>query len=169
MDFIYQKRKIIYLFSLWISLSISSFSMAQTKEQIYYRNSIDKSVKDKTTAMEMLNSLEKIENPTLLERGYLGIAYMFKSRHSWNPILKLSYFKKGKNILEETISENPSNVELRFYRATIQKNIPSFLNYHDNLEKDKNFIFSTLDTLKDTDLKLRILKFKEVINSEAKP
>ena len=49
-------------------------------------------------------------------------------------------FRIGKDMLESAIKNDPESVELRFLRYSIQKNIPKFLSYSNNLEKDLKFV-----------------------------
>ena len=58
----------------------------------------------------------------------------------FSPISKWNTFKKGKGNIEQAIKIEPDNVELRFIRLSIQKNIPSFLGYKSNIDEDIEFI-----------------------------
>ena len=66
-----------------------------------------------------------------------------------NPIEKLIYFNKGKELLEDAINQDPKSVELKFLRYSIQQNLPKFLLYHDNIEKDLNFVNRKIKSIKD--------------------
>ena len=56
-------------------------------------------------------------------------------------------------MLEKAIEFDQKNVELRFLRYTIQTNVPSFLNYSEDKERDKLFLVQSLNSLKDQKLK----------------
>lgn len=101
--------------------------------------------------IKMLNPYNEDNNPLLL--GYRGGAIMIMAKHAFNPFSKLSYFKKGKNILESAIRVDNTNVELRFLRYTIQTSVPSFLNYSSEKKSDKLFLSKSLSDLKDPELK----------------
>lgn len=58
----------------------------------------------------------------------------------FNPISKLKTFNEGKKNLESAIKKEPYNPEIRFIRLSIQKNIPSFLGYKENIENDTEFL-----------------------------
>lgn len=83
-------------------------------------------------------------------KGYLGAYQMMMAKHAFNPISKLSHFKKGKKELEAAIKSQPKNLELRFIRLTIQENVPSLLNYSSQIQEDKTFILTHITDLKDT-------------------
>ena len=58
--------------------------------------------------------------------------------------------------IEKAIEMDPQNAELRFIRLSIQKNIPSFLNYHSNLKEDEYWIRKNLDQVKSSIVKKNI-------------
>ena len=74
-------------------------------------------------------------------------------------INKLSAFGKGKQLIENGIAADTNNVESRFIRYSIQRNLPGVLNYRDKLWNDSLMMAQRLDTLKDQDLKKRIINF----------
>lgn len=90
-------------------------------------------------------------NPLLM--GYRAGATMLMAKHSLNPFNKLSYFKKGKTMLEKAIQAENNNVELRFLRYTIQTNVPSFLGYSSELIKDRSFLQQSVAGVRDAELK----------------
>ena len=89
---------------------------------------------------------------SVLIKGYKGCFYFIKCKFIKSPIDKLVYFNKGKELLESAIKEDPKSVELKFLRYTIQKNIPRFLLYHDNLDRDLNFVNVNINTIKDKEV-----------------
>ncbi|MBU46919.1 MAG: hypothetical protein CMD28_05755 [Flavobacteriales bacterium] len=87
------------------------------------------------------------DNTSILIKGYEGCFYFIKCKFINNPIEKLIYFRKGKKLLETAIKEDPKSVELKFLRYSIQKNLPRFLSYHDNLERDLNFVNANITSI----------------------
>ena len=94
---------------------------------------------------EKLTSIE--DNTSILIKGYEGCFYFIKCKFINNPIEKLICFRKGKKLLETAIKEDPKSVELKFLRYSIQKNLPRFLSYHDNLERDLNFVNANITNI----------------------
>ena len=90
---------------------------------------------------------------------YRGAAEMMEAKYTINPINKLSAFGKGKQLIENGIAADTNNVESRFIRYSIQRNLPGVLNYRDKLWNDSLMMAQRLDTLKDQDLKKRIINF----------
>ena len=97
-----------------------------------------------------------------LLRAYRGAGLATTANCTSWPMAKLSRFREGKGMLEEAVANQPENLEVRFLRYTIQKNIPGFLGY-DNLEEDREFIMDRLTLqLKSgnmDDLAVRILEY----------
>ena len=82
-------------------------------------------------------------------QAYEGCFYFIKCQFINNPFEKLKYFKKGKELLETAIKEDPKSVELKLLRYSIQKNLPRFLLYYDNIEKDLNFVTENINSIND--------------------
>ena len=80
-------------------------------------------------------TLHKNDDPT--SQGYFALATMLQAKLHGNPFTKLSFFNKGKKILEETIQENPSNIELRFLRFAVQTEVPGILLYFNEIDADR--------------------------------
>jgi hypothetical protein len=92
-------------------------------------------------------------------KGYKAMSYMLLSKNCWNPYNKFSYFKNGKELLEESIITDQNNVELRFLRLCIQQSLPSFLKYSDQINSDLEFLTNNWSNLEDVDLKNRIQNY----------
>lgn len=148
------------LFVLFLIFYLPFQSLAGDKDllkvrDLYYRASANKD--DAETFYNYLSGKPDITNHLLL--GYQGMSYMIKANYTWNPYNKLSFFNKGKNLLDNAIGSDISNVELRFLRYCTQTNAPSFLGYSGEIKKDKEIILKGYDFLKDTDLKNRIKNY----------
>ena len=108
-------------------------------------------------------------NPVLL--GYEASGTMLMAKHVFNPFTKMSYFKKGKEMLEKAIATDNNNIELRFLRFAAQTNMPSFLGYSNHIESDKNYIVSSFPRIKDENLKsfmLPVLMQSKYLTSKEK-
>lgn len=90
---------------------------------------------------------------------YRGAAEMMEAKYAINPFNKLSAFDKGKQLIEQAIATDSDNVECRFIRYSIQRNLPNILNYRNHLKNDSTVIYGRLDSMTDQDLKKRILNF----------
>ena len=109
------------------------------------------SEKECRALIDLLQPYHEMNSPLLF--GYKAGATMLMAKHLFNPFSKLSYFKKGVKMLEKAIHHDQKNIELRFLRYTIQTNVPSFLNYSKDKDMDRAFLLSSINTLKDPELK----------------
>ncbi|NEU08248.1 hypothetical protein GZH53_07985 [Flavihumibacter sp. R14] len=91
--------------------------------------------------------------------GYKAAATMVMAKYVLNPISKINYFRKGKNMLEKAVRNDTKNVELRFLRFTIQTNAPSFLGYNNSIKTDQQFLTVSLPYINDLALKNMITRY----------
>lgn len=135
-------------------------SSAKTPEIEDVRVLFHKAESSQKVCVELIELLEPYNDKNnALFLGYRASATMLMAKHLINPFSKLSYFKKGKLMLEKAIQFDQKNVELRFLRYTIQTNVPSFLNYSDNKENDRVFLLQSLNRMNDQKLKIIISNY----------
>ena len=84
---------------------------------------------------------------------------MLEANYLNNPISKLNYFNKGKDILEKSIKKDLENVELRYLRFTIQSKAPSILGYASDIKNDKKFLLKNWTNISDLSLKNNVISF----------
>src|SRR5690554_3972965 len=113
---------------------------------------------------ELIGSLKMDMETNPLMFGYKGSATMMMAQHVSNPFNKLSYFHKGKNMLENAINADRENMELRFLRFAAQTNAPAMLGYRGDIEEDKKLILDGLSASNDLSLKKLIIGY--LIDSE---
>lgn len=125
------------------------------------RNLYDKAAFDEKANSKLISILESQSKNSAILMGYKGSAIALMAKHSYNPYKKIKYFNEGKSLLEKAIATDPDNVELIFLRFAIQTNVPSILNYNQNIRSDKVFLYSMLEkkAIEDYDLKVRIKNY----------
>lgn len=124
------------------------------------RKQYTESVKDETKCKalyERLFAQKSITDPIVL--GYKGAVSMVMAKYVGSPLSKLSYFKEGKELLENALKKAPQNLELHFVRFGIQENLPSILMYNENLKEDKDFIIKHLEEVDRPKFKQSIIAF----------
>ncbi|UIR56684.1 hypothetical protein LZQ00_02445 [Sphingobacterium sp. SRCM116780] len=149
---------------LMFFLMISSQVTAQELNLLKIRKEYSLAVKDEEICENNLNLL-RAQAKTSTEKGYLAVYEMVHGKHSVNPFRKMSQFKKGKNLLQSLIKQDPSNVELRFIRWSVQAHAPSILDYHDDISHDKQFMIAHLHELQNTEVIDIIYKYIKGANS----
>lgn len=149
------------LFLLWSTIGTTSFTgTPSTKEvrQIYQEAASEE--KQCKKLIILLTPYTEKNNPLL--SGYKGSATMLMAKYANNPFAKLSYFKKGKKMVEKAIAADEMNVELRFLRFAAQTNAPSFLGYNNDIETDKAFLLKSISRLTtDPELRNTIISYLE--------
>jgi hypothetical protein len=124
------------------------------------RSLYEKAVTDESACNKLIEILSPYnENNNPLYAGYKASAIMMMAKHVFNPFSKMSYFKRGKLILETAIKADENNVELRFLRFNAQTHIPSFLGYDGNIETDKKFLMNSFPAIQDAQLKEFLLAY----------
>jgi hypothetical protein len=93
---------------------------------------------DKTAVKSQLSDLQKA--PEGIREAFIGAMTMKEAGLSGDPHSKLSLFKKGRKMLEAAIRLAPDNAEYRFLRLIVQENAPGILGYHNDIEKDSEYI-----------------------------
>lgn len=100
------------------------------------------------TLLSLTEGATQAVEPLVL--GYHASANMFMAMHTFNPFKKLSYFNKGKELLQKAIEADEQNVELRFLRFAAQTQAPSFLGYNDQIDEDRAFLNKNLPLVTDS-------------------
>ena len=101
--------------------------------------------------------------------AYSSMLLFMQAKYAINPYTKLSYFKKGRKKMEQTLTLYPNSLENRFLRLAIQTKLPGFLGYHGSKKDDKEYLLKHYKKEKDWDLKARIklfLKENDIISLE---
>ncbi|HSN07652.1 MAG TPA: hypothetical protein VLS85_01380 [Hanamia sp.] len=141
-------------------LFFAQITFANTPSIGEIRSLYEKSVNDESACnklIEMLSPYNENNNP--LYAGYKASAIMMMAKHVFNPFSKMSYFKKGKRILENAIKADEKNIELRFLRFNAQTHMPSFLGYNGDIKKDQAFLESSFSKITDVKLKEFMLPY----------
>lgn len=101
--------------------------------------------KSKQNAEKFYNSLAKYnkDNKTML--AYKGAALALKSKYASDKKDKKELFTEGVTTIENCVKQDPSNIEIRLIRLSVQENTPKFLKYKANIEEDKKVILSSFD------------------------
>jgi hypothetical protein len=115
------------------------------------------------TTDSLYTCLDKLSNKPPVITAYLGTLDALKAKHSWNPYSKIRYLNTSQQVLQQAVTADPHNIEIRFMRFSIEHNVPGFLGMNKNLAADRdemilqlnNKNYGTADKL----LTTRIIKF----------
>lgn len=131
---IFKKVTILVLFFTW---GVALHGQSMDLENI--RTNYVKAVSDKKLCLTMLNQLST-NTQSSLHLVYLGAFQTIWAKHVTNPFSKIRTFNRGKKNIDEAVSAEPNNIEIRIVRLSVQINSPSFLGYRNNIDEDKKFI-----------------------------
>lgn len=143
--------KLSFVFFIFFSHSL----FAQSDWSLY----LEKANEDAANCKEFLEVMTENKNESSTAMGYYALATMLQAKLYGNPFTKLSYFNKGKKILEASIQDHSENVELRFLRFAVQTEVPGILLYFDKIDEDKTMLDQYLNNQAEDGLTLRIKKY----------
>jgi len=147
--------KLIFITTILISFFMKDEPKVETVRNLFYEASVNKSAAAKF--QKALSVVDKNSSPVLL--CYKGVAEMMQAKHVFSPFNKLAKFKNGKSMIEESISRDPDDLELRFLRFSIQSNLPAFLNYDSQIPGDKKKLINGYSRIKDVELRRRVVDY----------
>jgi len=102
-------------------------------------------IADECNALRLSNDFEKSPPNDAVLKAYFGAATAAAPACLGSPAKKISYFRKGKDLIAEAVKLQPDNFEIRFLRFATQSKTPSFLGYHQNIDEDKQFLLANLE------------------------
>lgn len=127
------------------------------------RESFTLAARDKAAFIEFNQHIHQIkaQEITPLLKGYQSLSFFLQCRYVLSPYEKWQYFLKGKTLMEEAVTTDPKNTELRWLRYAVQTQLPFFLSYHQHEKEDKKLLMNYLKSNQenDQDLYLRIQRF----------
>lgn len=148
-------RHFILFFFLVLTASANAQNVSvESLRKAYYKLDTD------SAACAALNKkLSKVITSDNTVIGYKGAVSACMANHAKVRQQKIMLFNEGKKLLEQAITSDSSNAELRFLRFTIQSSCPKALGYNKQIHSDKSFILKNGATLKDAALKRSISEY----------
>lgn len=131
------------------------------------RSSFVKAPTQESSAKGFLNRMQNEPSNDVVLRGYEAGMKMIMARHVVLPWSKWMWFSEGRDQLESLIETNPEQPELIFIRYSIQTNIPAFLGYNRQIDRDRRWLEQQVNELHDAALK-RMIRNYLPIASKAK-
>ncbi|MFT3739428.1 MAG: hypothetical protein QM786_11770 [Breznakibacter sp.] len=144
--------RVVFLLAV-VTLLISGAASSETNR---FYNVLNNASKERVGIL--LAEFEGIETPSSKIKVYTGALYIRMAGFLTIPARRLDSFKKGKELIEKEIKNDPENVEYRFVRLIMQEQVPPMLHYDMNREEDKTLILKMFENL-DAGLKQEIIKY----------
>lgn len=112
---------------------------AQAMDRDYLRRNYGNATTDKQLCESLIAALQngRQDNVGL---AYLGGLQTIWASHVFNPLSKWRTFSEGRDKVEKAFQNDPSNLEIRIIRLSIQKNAPRFLGYYEQIDEDEKFV-----------------------------
>ncbi len=135
---------------LFLSIFILSLDLNITE----VRNNYKEAVISKSKTFVLSDDLKGItKNDDQRFVAYKGAVTALTAKYQKGAKLKGQTFKDGVKWIEYAVSQNSSDIEIRFVRLSIQQNSPKFLGYNDDIEADKIFLLKNFNQIKSSELK----------------
>ena len=148
---------------LVVLLSSFSFDENYPKQIKIVRAGFYEAVNDSKKAKPLAKIISDFQSRSALVKVYEGANCAIMAKNKWSPFAAIKLLKKSNIMMNAAIKKSPTNVEIHFIRFAVQKNIPEFLGYSKDVEKDKNFILQNINNFKANNLseemRLYILNF----------
>ncbi|WP_149205831.1 hypothetical protein [Flavobacterium johnsoniae] len=126
--------KLLVSLLLWINF-------ANTPDLASIRKIYPDVAKSEANAKEFTEKLSSVSNnDEKILVAYKAASILVDSKFESIMGSKISRFKEGAKLLEATIKSDPSNIEMRMIRLSIQEDVPAITGYKKNIKEDKKFI-----------------------------
>ncbi|MEQ8905476.1 hypothetical protein [Ekhidna sp.] len=132
------------LISVLLLLS-APYLFGQTLNDI--RSEFSAVVQNPEESRRFYDYLKKIENPPSTVKAYQAVSEALLAQVVWNPFNKLAQVMKYDKQMENAVTEDPDNVEIRFLRLAIEFNLPSFLGMSTHIEEDTQRIIQNMSSI----------------------
>lgn len=134
-------RNLLFLFLATVPLLLSSQQVSlNLARETYFGMSADE-----CNGLKLSNDFEKKPPTDAVLMAYYGAATAAAPACISSPAKKISYFRRGKQLIADAVRLQPDNFEIRFLRFATQSKTPSFLGYDQNIEEDKRYLLSNLE------------------------
>lgn len=124
----------ILLLSCWSITTAQSISLEEVRKQYV------QAANNESSARALLKSLNNETSLSPVMLAYKGATRAIMAKYIGGVGKKYSLAKEGMQMLNQAVEKEPSNIEIRYLRFTVQDNVPSFLGLSGDLKSDKNAI-----------------------------
>jgi len=141
--------KPIILISL--SLAIVCMSSVNAHAQVItindVRNKVFYSDFNLEKSISLIHEINTLNIAEPVVKAYEGATEMLAAKYSWNPVSKWAYLKGGIGKINEAVTSDELNIEIRFLRFYIENSLPHYLGLSKNTDTDKKVILDNIGTI----------------------
>lgn len=109
------------------------------------RQSYVNASKSQNNSEQFYNLMDNYNKDSKVLVAYRGASIALKAKYAKQIKQKRTLFIQGVKMLENALKSDPSNLEIRLIRYSIQENSPKILNYKSNIDEDKKLLLSNFD------------------------
>lgn len=120
-----------FLFSI-----LNNPTIAEIRKLYPKASETEKSAKEFASKFENFTSTDKV----LI--AYKGASITVVAKFQKKAGDKIRKFKEGAKFIEQSILNDPNNIEIRFIRLSVQENVPGIVKYKMNIKEDKTFLLT---------------------------
>ena len=126
-----------------LAFSQSSPSMLAEWRSLYRKAAASEAAGPMAQSMAMACEQQPSNDHAL---GFHAVAELMLAEEAWNPMDKLQRFNEWKPVLEGVLSELPNDPDMALLRLGVQEHVPLFLNYHDDMPRDRAVVEQGIDS-----------------------
>lgn len=141
------------LFLFVLTVNAQQISMEILRKEYYNLHT------DSIATVKLYGKLSKITPADNLTKAYKGATTTAMAQYAKGKGEKIKLFNSGKKMLEESVSADTANTELRFLRYTVQTNAPKALGYHNQIDNDKRYLLNNYEKTDHALVKNRIKEY----------
>ncbi|MBW4891783.1 hypothetical protein KXQ82_18805 [Mucilaginibacter sp. HMF5004] len=108
------------------------------------RQKLLQAINSSKTTDSLYTVLNKIQVKPPVIMGYVGILESLKGKHAWNPYSKIKYLNSGQRIMQQAITADPHNIEIRYLRFSVEYHLPAFLGMAKHIAEDRDEMLAML-------------------------
>ena len=138
------KIKIVFI-GLIVICNFSFKNQEDNRKTKMVRLGFYEATQDSKKAKPLSIIIKSFKSKSSIIKAYEGANMAILAKTKWNPFSAIRLVKKSRGMLDFAVHQTPKNLEIRFIRFAVQKNIPSFLNLSENIDEDKNFIIKNIN------------------------
>ncbi len=135
-------KYILFLFLfVWMTGGVKASGTPDIKS---IKLALELGVESSKTTDSIYKVLSAYQSADPLIIAFTGTAEALKAKHAWNPYNKLRFIMKASKTMRKAVDGDPSNVDIRFMRFSIQHFTPVFLGYSKELDEDRKFLVQSI-------------------------
>lgn len=154
--------KKLFVLLVLVSTAIAGRSQDLNTLRLLYRDATQ-SEEQAQAFYAPLAAVTQSDNPVLV--AYKGAALALLARYE-KLAARGAKVKEAVSWIEQAVSVEPNNAEIRLIRLSVQEHLPKFLKYNSNIEDDRQFIQQVLPTIKDAGLTAMINGYFDTFPTE---